>query len=122
MNLTAQEILKIGDALSLFISFSGIIVIVFGIFVAMLKSVKNALYGVSFNQNYKFLRRNIGRAILLGLEFLIAGDIIRSVTGTPSLNAVAILGLIVLIRSFLGITFEMEVDGHWPWQKRKYKS
>ncbi len=68
---------------------------------------------------YKVYRQNLARSILLGLEFLVAGDIIRSVSGTPSFTSVGVLAILVLIRSFLGIEFEMEVDGRWPWQKKR---
>lgn len=68
---------------------------------------------------YKTYRKNLGRSILLGLEMMVAGDIIRSVTGEPSFASVGVLAIIVLIRSFLGITFEMEIDGRWPWAKGK---
>ena len=66
---------------------------------------------------YRRLREDLGRAILLGLEFLIAGDIIRSVVVDPTLLNVAILGLIVLIRTFLSMTLQLEVEGRWPWQR-----
>lgn len=68
---------------------------------------------------YKSFRKNLGRSILLGLEFLVAGDIIRSVTGTPSFTSIGVLAFVVLIRSFLSITFDMEIEGRWPWQKNK---
>lgn len=68
---------------------------------------------------YKTYRNNLAKSILLGLEFLVAGDIIRSISGNPDLSAVIILVIIVLIRSFLSITFEMEINGKWPWQRSK---
>lgn len=61
-------------------------------------------------------RRKLGRSVILGLEFLIAGDIIRTVIVAESLENVLILGLIILIRSFLTITLHLEIEGHWPWQ------
>lgn len=64
------------------------------------------------------LRRHLGRAILLGLEFLVAADIIRTVSEMPTLERVAVLGGIVLIRTFLSFTLEVEISGQWPWQKR----
>jgi uncharacterized membrane protein len=70
---------------------------------------------------YSVYRRNLARSILIGLEFLVAGDIIRSVGGQLSLDSVLILAVIVVIRSFLGIEFEMEIDGRWPWQRGKKK-
>ena len=65
---------------------------------------------------YAIFRRQLGRSIILGLEFLIAGDIIRTVIVADTLANVAILGLIILIRTFLGITLHLEVEGRWPWQ------
>jgi hypothetical protein len=58
-----------------------------------------------------------GRSILLGLEFLVAADIIRTVAVQPSLENVAVLGLIVLIRTFLSFSLEVEIDGRWPWRR-----
>lgn len=66
---------------------------------------------------YPLYRRYFGHALLLGLEFLVAADIIRTVSHIPSLENVFVLGMIVLIRTFLSFTLEVELDGHWPWQK-----
>jgi uncharacterized membrane protein len=66
---------------------------------------------------YRLYRQEIGKAILLGLEFLIAGDIIRTVVVSPTLENILVLGLIVLIRTFLSMTLELEVEGRWPWQR-----
>lgn len=65
---------------------------------------------------YQLYRQDLGRAILLGLEFLIAGDIIRTVIVAPTLENVAVLGMIVLIRTFLSTALQLEIEGHWPWQ------
>jgi uncharacterized membrane protein len=65
---------------------------------------------------YRLCRQDLGRSILLGLEFLVAGDIIRTVVVHPTLDNVIVLGLIVLIRTFLSLTLQLEVDGRWPWQ------
>jgi len=67
---------------------------------------------------YEFFRRRLGRAILLGLEFLVAADIIRTVAVTPTAQSVAVLGGIVLIRTFLSFSLQLEVTGAWPWQQR----
>ena len=66
---------------------------------------------------YGVYRRQLGRSIILGLEFLIAGDIIRTVIVADTLTNVMILGLIVLIRTFLSFTLHFEIEGRWPWQK-----
>ncbi len=66
---------------------------------------------------YRVYRQNIGRAILLGLEFLVAGDIIKTVVVSPTIQNVAVLGLIVFIRTFLSMSLEVELEGKWPWQR-----
>ncbi|WP_455207212.1 DUF1622 domain-containing protein [Kaarinaea lacus] len=68
---------------------------------------------------YKSYRRKLGRSIILGLEFLIAGDIVRTVVVADTLENVAVLGLIILIRTFLSVTLHLEVEGRWPWQTDK---
>ncbi len=68
---------------------------------------------------YRVYRRQLGRSIILGLEFLIAGDIIRTVVVADTLTNITILGLIILIRTFLGFTLHLEVEGRWPWQQAK---
>jgi uncharacterized membrane protein len=65
---------------------------------------------------YRVLRRGLGRAILLGLELFVAGDIIRTVTVTPTFTTVGVLAIIVAIRTFLSFTLEVEINGRWPWQ------
>jgi uncharacterized membrane protein len=67
---------------------------------------------------YRLYRVGLGRAILLGLEFLIAGDIIRTVATSPTFQSVGILGSIVLIRTFLSLALNLEVEGRLPWQGR----
>ncbi|MFC0679992.1 DUF1622 domain-containing protein [Lysobacter korlensis] len=66
---------------------------------------------------YRRYRQSLGRAILLGLELLVAADIIRTVAVAPTLESVAVLAAIVLIRTFLSFSLELEITGRWPWQK-----
>ena len=66
---------------------------------------------------YTNLQRQLSRGILLGLEFLVAADIIRTVAVEPTFRSVGVLGLIVLVRTFLSFTLEVEVTGRWPWQR-----
>ena len=66
---------------------------------------------------YKVLRQSIGGSILLGLEILVAGDLIRTVAVAPTLDNVIVLGLIVLIRTFLSFSLEIEIDGTVPWKR-----
>jgi uncharacterized membrane protein len=67
---------------------------------------------------YSLYRQDVGRAILLGLEFLIAGDIIRTVVVAPTLQNVLVLGMIVLIRTFLSLSLQMEIEGKLPWRRQ----
>ena len=64
-------------------------------------------------------RSSLGRAILLGLEFLVAADIINTVAVTPTLLSIAVLAGIIIIRTFLSFSLEVEIEGRWPWQRRK---
>ncbi|GAA1265913.1 DUF1622 domain-containing protein [Streptomyces aureus] len=66
---------------------------------------------------YRGYRRRVGRSILLGLEFLVAGDIIRTVAVAPTYESVGVLAVIVGIRTFLSFSLELEITGRWPWQK-----
>jgi uncharacterized membrane protein len=68
---------------------------------------------------YRDYRRQLGRSILLGLEFLVAADIIRTVAVEPTFASVGVLALIVLIRTFLSFSLELEITGRWPWQKAR---
>lgn len=71
------------------------------------------------NPVYQQYRQLLGRSILLGLELLVAADIIRTVAVTPTLTSVGVLAVIVLIRTFLSFSLELEITGRWPWQKEK---
>lgn len=68
---------------------------------------------------YRRFRQEVGGAILLGLEFLVAGDIIRSIVVAPSLENVAVLSLIVLTRIVLSIALQVELEGRWPWRRHE---
>lgn len=68
---------------------------------------------------YKPFKEMIGKTLLLGLEFLVAADIIRTVAFRPTLQNVVILGVLVLIRTFLSWSIVVEIEGRWPWQKRE---
>ena len=67
---------------------------------------------------YGRFREQLGQTILLGLELLVVGDIVRTIAAEPTLTSVAILAIIVLIRTFLSFSLEVELTGRWPWQSR----
>jgi uncharacterized membrane protein len=68
-------------------------------------------------RRFESLRRNLGRSILLGLEVLIIGDIVRTIIVEPTLESVGVLAAIVLIRIVLSFSLEVEIDGVWPWRR-----
>jgi uncharacterized membrane protein len=68
---------------------------------------------------YRHLRVYLGRAIMIGLELLIAADIIHSVAVDPTFATVGVLGLIVLVRTFLSWSIDVEINGEWPWQRTR---
>lgn len=92
---------------------TGVLIVAVGAIIAMLHASLRRPPG----DHYRVLREDLGRAIVLGLEFLIAGDIIRSVVVDPTVINVLVLGLIVVIRTFLSMTLQLEVEGRWPWQR-----
>ncbi len=94
----------------------GVLVIVIGCTVATIRFLLG-LRGGSPDRTYEIYRRRLGRSVILGLEFLIAGDVVRTVIVSHTLPSVAVLGLIVLVRAFLSFTLALEIEGRWPWQK-----
>ena len=95
----------------------GVMIIVIGAAIATVRFLLGQR--TDFNLAYRSYRQGLGRAILLGLEFLIAGDIIRTVVVAPTLENVLILALIVIIRTFLSMALQLEVEGRWPWQRNE---
>lgn len=101
---------------------AGVIVILSGAILATITAIVTIFKRNGVHHVYRSYRQNLARSILIGLEFLVAGDIIRSVAGNLSLDSVVILAVIVAIRSLLGMEFEMEIEGRWPWQRGKSKN
>lgn len=101
---------------------TGVVVILLGIVVSTLFAIITISRTKSVHDLYRMYRHNLARSILIGLEFLVAGDIIRSVAGNLNLDSVLILAIIVVIRSLLGVEFEMEIEGRWPWQRANRKA
>jgi uncharacterized membrane protein len=104
------------DAIARGVEVIGIATLVLGLAAALVRAGIVLTGGRGAEEAYRIVRTVFGRSILLGLEFLVAADIIRTVAVQPSLENVAVLGLIVLIRTFLSFSLEVEIDGRWPWQ------
>lgn len=92
----------------------GVVVIVGGFFVALIRALAGRRRG---QDAYTVVRGSFGRAVLLGLEILVAADLIRTVTVTPTVESLLVLGLLVLIRTFLSFSFEIELEGVAPWKR-----
>lgn len=94
---------------------AGVVVIAAGVLIAAARLA----FSSSSTQamDVRQFRQSFGSAIVLGLEFLVAGDIIRTVVVAPTLENVAVLATIVLIRTVLSMTLQVEIEGRWPWQR-----
>ncbi|WP_373059047.1 DUF1622 domain-containing protein [Zunongwangia sp. H14] len=95
---------------------AGIISIIVGTVLALGKFIFSMQKGGQ--RSYRLLRQELGKGILLGLEILVAGDIIATVVTEPTMNRVLALGVIVLIRTFLSLSIELEIEGKFPWQRK----
>lgn len=101
----------IGQALDLV----GVVTIIVGAVVSVPLAFRRVRsHGVTYYSAYRLM---LGRSILLGLELLVAADIIKTVAVTPTLESIAVLAGIVVIRTFLSFSLQLEVTGRWPWQK-----
>jgi uncharacterized membrane protein len=97
----------------------GASVIVAGVLrVAITRGTVRYLFQLDRPGAYERYKHQMGRSLLLGLEFLVAGDVVRTVALDPTLTNVSVLGLLVLVRTFLGWSLAVEIEGRWPWQVR----
>jgi uncharacterized membrane protein len=108
-NHAVQRVGEVIDAAGVAIMFAGAAI------AAVNATIRLARHDIA---TYRRFRQQLGQAILLGLELLVAGDIVRTVAAEPSLNSIAVLAGIVLIRTFLSFSLEVELTGRWPWQSR----
>jgi uncharacterized membrane protein len=102
----------IGSAFEL----AGVAVLVIGSILAFVRSIVSLIQLRDGPAAYRHLRLYLGRSIVVGLELLIAADIVRSVAIDPTFTSVGVLALIVLVRTFLSWSLEVEINGEWPWQ------
>lgn len=110
-----MEIRGLVETVGLAVDVAGVVMILGAIVIAGIAFGRNVGTGGSFDDAYRSLRQSIGRGVLLGLELLVAGDIIRTVAIAPTFTGVGVLGLIVAIRTFLSFSLEVELTGRWPW-------
>jgi uncharacterized membrane protein len=104
----------IADAVKVVEAVGAGIMVVGGLW-ALINYVASVFHSDNPHDAYRQLRQQLGRTILLGLEVLIVGDIVRTIIVDPTLDSVAVLGVIVIIRIVLSFSLEVEIDGIWPW-------
>jgi uncharacterized membrane protein len=98
------------------IDYAGVAIIAIGAALGLLLFLRDyALRREPTKEAYDRLRTFLGRSLLLGLEFLVAGDIIKTVAVAPSIDNIVVLAIIVLVRTILSISTDVEIDGYWPW-------
>lgn len=118
-----MEFRQIIEAAGQLVDFAGVAVMVIGAVVSLPLAIRGRQprqlpAGAERLSFYRTYRQSLGRSILLGLELLVAADIIRTVAVTPTFESVGVLAIIVLIRTFLSFSLELEITGRWPWQKQ----
>lgn len=105
------------DLVSKIIDAAGVVVVVCGLLIA------TSVFALAQRERrrrllaYRVYRQQVGKAVLLGLEFLVSADIIRTVAVAPSFRGVGVLAVIVAVRTFLSFTLDVELEGRWPWQQ-----
>ncbi|MBT2566137.1 DUF1622 domain-containing protein [Arthrobacter sp. ISL-85] len=117
-----MEFRQIIETVGQLVDFAGVAVMVIGAVVSLPMALRGHQPrelppGADKLSFYRSYRQLLGRSILLGLELLVAADIIRTVAVTPTFVSVGVLAIIVLIRTFLSFSLELEITGRWPWQK-----
>ncbi|ERL54799.1 DUF1622 domain-containing protein [Psychrobacter aquaticus] len=108
------------DSIAKIIEFVGVMIMVLGLIYAFYKTISSL--GHFTDETYVSIRQAVGKSILLGLEVLIAADIMATVVTEPTLKDVLVLGFIVLIRTFLSLSLQVELEGRFPWQSKKSAS
>ncbi|MEU1721290.1 DUF1622 domain-containing protein [Nonomuraea sp. NPDC005692] len=114
-----MDFARIVEAIGQAVDLAGVAIIVLGALTATVSFVLRLRERQAPHDVYRAYRQGLGRAILLGLEFLVAGDIIRTVAVAPTFVSVGVLALIVLVRTFLSFSLEVELENRLPWQPRR---
>jgi uncharacterized membrane protein len=102
------------------VEIAGVTIIVIGAMIAAYLFLREGLSSQNWSSAYGSFRANLGRGILLGLEFLVAADIIGTVAVKPTFESLGVLAAIVLIRTFLSVSLEVEIEGRWPWRRKAH--
>lgn len=104
------------EILSLLIEVLAVLFILFAVVSSLGVYVYTRFTGVAEDERYRNFRHRLARSLLLGLEMLIAADIVRTVALEATLESILVLGLLVMVRTFLSWSLVIEIDGYFPWQ------
>jgi uncharacterized membrane protein len=107
------------EVAALAIEIVAVAIIVVAIAYALVRYLFQAALHPELEDRYVRLKVRLGRALLLGLEILVAADIVRTVALEATLQSVAVLGLLVFVRTFLSWALVVEIEERWPWQPRR---
>jgi uncharacterized membrane protein len=100
----------------------GALAMIIGFLIALILGWRSLRRGEGGSAAFSVLRTTLGAAILLGLEVLVAADLIRTITSKPSMEDALILGIIVLIRTILSMSIQIEIEGMLPWRRALFTS
>ena len=118
---SGHEVLGWIEIAALAIEVLAVVIIVVAMFYSTGRYFVQAAMRRQIKESYERLKISLGRSLLLGLEILVAADIVRTVALEATLGSVAVLGLLVLIRTFLSWALVVEIEGRWPWQAQAEK-
>jgi uncharacterized membrane protein len=116
---TGHRVLEWIEYAALAIEILAVVIIVGAIFYAIGHYLFQGAFRAEYEALYRQLKVRLGRALLLGLEILVAADIVETVALETTLQSVVVLGLLVLIRTFLSWALVVEIEGRWPWQPER---
>ena len=111
----SEQILGVLEKAGLAISLFAVVVIVGGFILASVRYARRFRAG-TLETGFQNFRIELGRALTLGLEILVLGDVIETITVEPTFQSLGFLGFLVVVRTFVSWTLSLEVEGHWPWQ------
>ena len=114
-----ETILEWIDLAALAVEVVAVAIIIGAIFYSLGHYLLRSVLQPEHEGQYQQLKVRLGKALLLGLEILVAADVIRTVALEATLQSVMVLGLLVLIRTFLSWALVVEIEGRWPWQPKR---
>jgi uncharacterized membrane protein len=120
MDLSIESLAGLEGTISLAIRFVGTAIETFGVFIIVAGIAWSTLHGVFSGVTagaYDRYKTSIGRSLLLGLEVLVAADIVKTIALDLTFTSLGLLAGLVVVRTFLSWSLFLEIEGHWPWQQ-----